>query len=191
MSSPTSSTASSSIDGLSVALAVIYTLLHVVTSVQLARIVYNRQHKTISFQSGFLFLCFCWTFFRALFFTVHSVDPGDGLFNSCSDDIVFTAPVPVQCATYSLLIFFFAWNVNKSSWGSVKELYVTCAVTVNLLYFSWCNPPVFLCLACSSILRRWIAIRSVVCEAGDNPSPHQQSRVNVGVASCCVTSRVK
>jgi hypothetical protein len=81
--------------------------------VQLARIVYNRQHKTVSFQSGFLFLCFCWTFFRAFFFIAHTISPDDVMFDNCSDDIIFTAPVPIQCFTYSLLIFFFAWNVNK------------------------------------------------------------------------------
>ncbi len=178
---------------------------------QLARIVHNRQHKTVSFQSGFLLLCFCWTFFRAFFFISHTISPDDAMFDNCSDDIIFTAPVPIQCFTYSLLIFFFAWNVNKvgcalctrvqlgdsrdkASWSAVKR---RCVEPFPPLFLS---PFVQLRHLCpgrertlpilvphfaqntrtSRVTRhtshaRWIAIRSVVCVAGDSPSDSQLS----------------
>jgi len=113
-----------------IALAALYAFLCLFEGFQLLRIVYYR-HKILSFQFGFLVLCFFWALLRALFF---------GFFMSLGNIpaylIVYWSPINIQFATFSLLVVYYAHlhHKQKSEWYSLKRRYTGLWATLNCLF---------------------------------------------------------
>jgi len=98
---------------------------------QLARIVYYR-HKWRSFQAAFLTLCFFWALFRSIWFaffvsdTVHFV----------ASEILYRIAIPIQFATFSLLICYYAHiqHKEKAEWYTFKRRYLILWIVTNAIF---------------------------------------------------------
>jgi len=95
---------------------------------QIARILYYR-HNYISFQFGFLLLCFFWGVVRSFFWGFLPVID-DGWVAS----ILQWLPVNLQFATFSLLVLFFVHLVQKSNGAKdLQKQYVIAYAVVNVV----------------------------------------------------------
>jgi len=111
-------------------LFLLYGILTCSVGFQIARILYYR-HNYISFQFGFLLLCFVWGLMRSCFW---------GLFYVISDpwtwqaSILQSYPVNLQFATFSLLVLFFVHLVNRSNGArDLHKAYVISYVVINII----------------------------------------------------------
>eukprot|EP00013_Stygamoeba_regulata_P004596 CAMPEP_0177638428 /NCGR_PEP_ID=MMETSP0447-20121125/5484_1 /TAXON_ID=0 /ORGANISM="Stygamoeba regulata, Strain BSH-02190019" /LENGTH=383 /DNA_ID=CAMNT_0019140391 /DNA_START=1522 /DNA_END=2673 /DNA_ORIENTATION=- len=97
-------------------LSILYFLLSAVVAFQLSRILWYK-HDLKSFQFGFLSLCFVWGIFRAIYFLLFGVlPPTAGL-------VLFATPYPIQFATFSLLVVFYAQVLHSHEWQERKRVF--------------------------------------------------------------------
>ena len=91
------------------------------------------RHKLASWQGGFLLLCFSWTLLRVIywFFAKNTWPVWLATF-------LYVVPSLCQCATFSLLILFYAQLVDPSQWPAKRSNYLTAYGMANfsMLVFS-------------------------------------------------------
>ncbi|KYQ92171.1 hypothetical protein DLAC_07012 [Tieghemostelium lacteum] len=112
-----------------VALFVSYTIITLIILFQIGRILYNK-HNIFSFRFGFLVLGLLWGIMRTLLWLVIESNSQMGVL------ILFSIPINIQFATFSLLVLFYAHVVHRHSWERVTKKRFTiayCIVNVVLL----------------------------------------------------------
>eukprot|EP00026_Physarum_polycephalum_P009186 Phypoly_transcript_09299.p1 GENE.Phypoly_transcript_09299~~Phypoly_transcript_09299.p1 ORF type:complete len:415 (+),score=36.99 Phypoly_transcript_09299:118-1362(+) len=102
-----------------------YCVFTLIVGFQITRILYYR-HALVSFQLGFLILCFIWGILRIIFWSTVSVT---GVILS---NVLLWIPLNIQFATFSLLVIFYAHLVHKSTWERyTKRRFAIAYVVIN------------------------------------------------------------
>jgi hypothetical protein len=119
-----------------VAVSCLYGVLIVATVFQIGRILYYR-HKLVSFQVGFLVLCFFWMALR-IGACVALVCLWDN-YPDWAYIALFSLPANLEFATFSLLVLFYASvikkNLDKQQWEKGHRVGFTVAFTVSNIAF--------------------------------------------------------
>eukprot|EP01103_Thecamoeba_quadrilineata_P011356 TRINITY_DN2693_c0_g1_i1.p1 TRINITY_DN2693_c0_g1~~TRINITY_DN2693_c0_g1_i1.p1 ORF type:complete len:324 (+),score=19.27 TRINITY_DN2693_c0_g1_i1:90-1061(+) len=110
-------------------LSLLYLLLTIAEGFQIARIIYYR-HNLFSFQCGFLLLCFTWGIARWLFFLLVCIVES----NAMSISYLYWLTFNLQFATFSLLVLFYAYVVNKHKSEAWRKRSLIVYVIVNVLF---------------------------------------------------------
>jgi len=112
-------------------LAILYCLLFLFMGFQIARIFYYR-HKWRSFQTAFLVLCFFWALFRSIWFGFFVSDTT----HFATSEILYRVAIPIQFATFSLLICYYAHiqHKEKAEWYTFKRRYSILWITTNAIF---------------------------------------------------------
>ena len=106
----------------------LYVLLCAVSLLQVSRIVVHG-HRIDSFQFLFLFLCFVWTFLRALcWFVVDFL-----VWPMWLATALWILPSVCQISTFSLIVLYYAKLVNRTQWHQRKGFLISCYVVGNTL----------------------------------------------------------
>ncbi|GAM18100.1 hypothetical protein SAMD00019534_012750 [Acytostelium subglobosum LB1] len=116
--------------GLTLSLFLTYLAITLVVAFQIGRIIYNK-HKKFSWRSGFLLLGFLWGALRTVFWLTFGVNQ-----NQLVAEMLFSIPINIQFATFSLLVLFYAHVVHRSTWEtSTKAIFSIAYISINVLLF--------------------------------------------------------
>jgi len=108
-------------------LSIMFFLATFLEGFQIARIIYNK-HKIKSFQMGFLLLCFVWGIFRGIMFLLNDVVSDTGF------AIIFWIPYPIQFATFSLLVMYYAGLIHREWRSYWRKRYVVVYAVSNIFF---------------------------------------------------------